>query len=89
MLEVVDESGLNSLGTSVEFSGPLDSDVGAEVGDLVVEVVRAALANAAQHSRASMVHVSVALSGPLITVRVADDGSGAAAMPLWVLRCAG
>ena len=75
LLEVVDESGLNSLGTSVEFFGPLDSDVGRDLGDIVVEVVRAALSNAVQHSRASMVHVSVALSGPLITVRVSDDGT--------------
>ena len=75
LLVAVDESCLNSLGTSVEFSGPLDRDVGIEVGDIVVEVVRAALANAAEHSRASTVHVSVALSGLLITVEVADDGS--------------
>jgi hypothetical protein len=75
LLEVVDESGLNALGTSVEFFGPLDSDVGGDLGGVVVEVVRAALANAVQHSLASMVHVSVALSDSLITIRVSDDGT--------------
>jgi signal transduction histidine kinase len=75
LLEVVDESGVNSLGTSVEFFGPLDSDVGGDLGDIVVEVVRAALTHAVQRSRARMVNISVALSGPLITVRVSDDGT--------------
>jgi signal transduction histidine kinase len=75
LLEVVDASGLNSQGTSVEFFGPLDSDVGGDLGDSVVEVVRAALTHAVQHSRASMVHISVALSASLITVRVSDDGT--------------
>jgi len=75
LLEVVDGSGLNALGTSVEFTGPLDSDLSADVGDLVVEVLRGALADAVEHSGASMVNVSVGLSGPLITVQVSDDGS--------------
>ena len=72
---MVDESGPYSLGTAVELSGPLDSDVGTEVGDIVVEVVRAALSNVVRHSGATTVHVSIVLSNPLITVEVSDDGT--------------
>ena len=45
LLELADESGLHSLGTAVEFSGALDRDVGTDVADIVVEVVRAALSD--------------------------------------------
>ena len=74
LMEAVDKSRLHTLGTSVEFSGP-HSEVGAAVADIVVEVVRTALANAVQHSGASMVNVSVKLSDSLITVQVSDDGT--------------
>jgi hypothetical protein len=75
LLEVVDESGLQSLGTDVEFSGPLDSEVGGDAGDIIVEVVREALSNVVLLSAARTVNVSVALSGSLIEVQISDDGA--------------
>ncbi len=75
LMELVDESGSHSLGTGVEFSGPLDSDVSDEVADIVVQVVRAALSDVVRRSGVSTVHVSVALTDALITVKVFDDGT--------------
>jgi signal transduction histidine kinase len=73
LLELIDDSGLQSLSTSVDFSGPLDSDVGGVVGDVVVDVLRAAVSVVTRHSRASAIHISVALSDSLISVEVSDN----------------
>src|SRR6478735_1570581 len=64
LLEVVDESTQHSLSTDVQFSGPLDSEVGGDAADIIVEVVREALSNVL-HGTASTVNVSVALSDSL------------------------
>jgi signal transduction histidine kinase len=74
LLEVVDESTQHSLSTDVQFSGPLDSEVGGDAADIIVEVVREALSNVL-HGTASTVNVSVALSGSLIAVQVSDDAT--------------
>ena len=60
----------------IDFVGPLDLGVPAELADDVVAVVREALTNIARHAHASATHVRVALVEGQVTVDVTDDGCG-------------
>jgi signal transduction histidine kinase len=67
-----------ALGFSVDiaFSGNLDRDVPADLGDDVVAVLREALSNIARHAHADTAEVRVALVGSVLEVDVSDDGTG-------------
>jgi signal transduction histidine kinase len=60
----------------VAFAGLLDLDLGDQLADDVLAVVREALTNVAKHARASSAMVDVVLAGTELTVTVSDDGSG-------------
>ena len=54
----------------------IDDELGADVADDVVAVVRECLANAAKHAHASRVGVAVTIENHRVHVRVTDDGRG-------------
>lgn len=60
----------------VEFSGPLDLVVPADLGADVLATVREAVSNVARHARATSLLVTVALAEGELTVEVVDDGCG-------------
>ena len=61
---------------SVSFVGPVDSDIGGELGDDVVACVREALTNVVKYAQAHSVTVEVSSKGGQATVQVCDDGIG-------------
>ena len=60
----------------VSFSGPVDLVIDGSLGDDVAAVVRELLANAARHSGADQIRISVAVDGSWVRVTVDDDGVG-------------
>jgi signal transduction histidine kinase len=60
----------------VSFSGPVDLVLRETLADDVSAVVRELLTNAARHSRADQVRISVAVDASWTRVVVADDGIG-------------
>ncbi|SDD78818.1 GAF domain-containing sensor histidine kinase [Glycomyces harbinensis] len=60
----------------VAFTGPVDSAVPEAVRVEVIAMLREALSNAARHSGASRVAVSVAVEQGVLTMTVTDDGCG-------------
>jgi signal transduction histidine kinase len=62
----------------VAFAGLVDLDLGEDLTEDVVAVVRETLTNVAKHARASSAVVDIALTGQEIAVTVGDDGIGAA-----------
>ena len=73
--EVVDALGFHP---TVFFDGPVDSTVPDQVAEQVQAVVREALSNVAKHAKASKAVVRVSVADNAVSVRVADDGVGAA-----------
>jgi signal transduction histidine kinase len=71
-----DERSALGFSASIAFSGNLDRDVPADLGDDVVAVLREALSNIARHAHADMAEVRVALVGSVLEVDVTDDGTG-------------
>ena len=60
----------------VAFSGPVDLVIEGTLGDDVTAVVRELLANAARHSGADQIRISVAVDTSWVRVTVDDDGVG-------------
>jgi two-component system, NarL family, sensor histidine kinase DevS len=60
----------------VSFSGPVDLVIGGSLGDDVAAVVRELLTNAARHSGADQVRISVGVDSSWLRVSVDDDGVG-------------
>ena len=67
-----------NLGTPVDggLHTEIDDELGADVADDVVAVVRECIANAAKHARAASVEVDVAIENHRVSVTVIDDGQG-------------
>ena len=65
-----------SLDSSLEFAGPVDTLVDSALGDDVVAVVRESLANAVRHAEADRVEIAIAVRGAEVSIRIADDGRG-------------
>jgi len=67
-----------SLGfeATVDFRGPVDTDVPESHREHIVAVVREGLANVARHADASAAGVSLIVADGLVTVRISDDGRG-------------
>jgi len=65
----------STLKPEVEFNGPVDTTISAEVADHVLAVIGEALSNAVRHSHASSVRVAVH-ADEYVTVEVTDDGVG-------------
>ncbi len=76
ILSVVDEAA-TALGFALELrmAGPLDSDVPDETGEHLLAALREALSNAARHSGASQVSVTVE-AGTELLLAVLDNGTG-------------
>ena len=60
---------------AVRFSGVID-DVGHDIGEDVLAVVRESLSNVARHARAASAEVDVAATADRLTVDIRDDGIG-------------
>jgi len=76
ILEVVEEmTAPLGFAPSLRLVGPLDEDVPGEVGDQLLSALREALSNAARHSGASSVDVTVDCSADLV-LTVRDNGKG-------------
>ncbi len=77
MTRVFDEQRLAlGIDTQVDFSGPLDLGVPANLADDATAVIREAVSNIARHAAAHSVQVRVDLTGDLLTLEVTDDGVG-------------
>jgi signal transduction histidine kinase len=60
----------------VRTTGPVDTAVGAELGEQLLAVLREALSNTARHAEASAAFVEVEVSGDLVLLSVTDNGKG-------------
>lgn len=77
ILEVVAEiSPLLGFEPRVRFGGAVDTMVGPDLADDLVAVAREALSNAARHSGADTVELSLSASGEALTLEIADNGVG-------------
>lgn len=77
LIEIVDDHrGPTAVRLSVDFAGPLDSRLTADLEDTVLRVVEATLDQVMRVRGASTVHVSVAVSGPHVVVQIVYGGSG-------------
>lgn len=77
VLEVVEElSDVLPRAPRVRFDGPIDTFVGAEVGEQLLPVVREALTNVAKHADATDIELELAADHAGVRLRVADDGRG-------------
>ena len=67
-----------NLGTAVDggLHTEIDDELGADVADDVVAVVRECIANAAKHARATSVEIEIAIENHRVCVTVIDDGQG-------------
>ncbi len=67
-----------SLGFEPElrFGGAIDSEVGGHMATELLATLREALSNVARHALAGRVEVEVSVSGDVLHLRVADDGTG-------------
>ncbi len=64
---------------AVRLDGPVDQLVGDAVGVQLLAVLREALSNVVRHAGASVVTVTVEVSGSELITTVTDDGAGAGA----------
>jgi signal transduction histidine kinase len=60
----------------MQFNGPLDTSVGAELADEATAVIREALSNVARHARATRAEVVVSATAEELRIVVSDDGVG-------------
>lgn len=60
----------------IHFSGPLDTAVREATATQVEAILREALSNALQHSRAATVMVSLSVGKRCVNLRIVDDGQG-------------
>jgi signal transduction histidine kinase len=65
----------SAVSPAVRVAGPVDSLVGAEIGEHAEAVVREALSNVVRHARASTVTITVD-AGDELVIDVRDDGVG-------------
>lgn len=77
--EISASAGTLGFEPTVRFDGPIDSSVSDEVRDHVVAALREALSNAARHSGASQVRVSLSVVSGEVVLMVTDNGNGVAA----------
>ncbi len=71
--EVADRSGLQA---HIDFDGPIDAGIPAELVPDLLAVLREALSNVARHARATNVSIIILTSTEGIELRVVDDGVG-------------
>lgn len=77
ILELTDEAAARlGLDVRVDFDGPIDSSVGADVADHLLVTVREAISNVVRHAKATTVEVDVKVVGDTLVLRVVDDGVG-------------
>lgn len=74
-------AGSSALGfePTVRFDGPIDSTVSDEVSEHVVAALRESLSNAARHSGATQVRVSLSVESGEVVLIVTDNGAGISA----------
>jgi signal transduction histidine kinase len=73
---IVDEAaGQLEFAPSLHLTGLLDTDVSDEIGEHMLAALREALSNAARHSQATGIDVSVVVDDQ-VTLRVKDNGVG-------------
>ncbi len=60
----------------VRTTGPVDTVVGAELGDQLLAVLREALSNAARHAEASAAVVEIEVDDETVRLSVTDNGQG-------------
>jgi signal transduction histidine kinase len=76
ILQVADEAiGILGFPPGLQIDGRLDDDVPADVGEQLISVLREALSNAARHSNATKVTVTVRAAADL-ALMVRDNGVG-------------
>jgi signal transduction histidine kinase len=77
LLEIKDASA-QTLGftPSLQFEGPVDTDVPPAIREQMVAVLVEALSNVARHAQAHRVSVVVSAGENSVTLRVVDDGIG-------------
>ncbi|HVX43846.1 MAG TPA: GAF domain-containing sensor histidine kinase [Mycobacteriales bacterium] len=76
IVAVADEaSGSLGFAPSLHLTGLIDTDVDDQIAENLLAVVRETLSNAARHSKATAVEVSVVVDDQ-VTVRVKDNGVG-------------
>jgi signal transduction histidine kinase len=63
---------------SINFVGPIDSEVAPETGEHLLATLREALSNVARHAGATAVQVAVVVDGDGVCLRVSDNGQGLA-----------
>ncbi len=74
--EVAQATALLGFQPTIRFLGPVDTLVVDAVADHVVAAVREGLSNAARHSRATAVEVTVEVGQGEVRLAVVDDGQG-------------
>lgn len=77
LVDVVSEM-TSALGfsPSINFSGPIDTEVSDEAGDHLLATLREALSNVARHAGATAVRVSVIVDRDWLCLKVTDNGRG-------------
>jgi signal transduction histidine kinase len=76
VLDVIEEMTVPlGFAPSLRLVGPLDEEVPADAGEHLLSALREALSNAARHSGASKVEVTVE-AGSMLLLRVRDNGKG-------------
>lgn len=70
-----------NLGVEVDegMHTEIDDEVGADIADDIVAVVRECLTNAAKHAHASSVNITISIINHRVTIHVEDDGQGVSA----------
>ena len=63
----------------IVLSGPIDSQVSADLAEHVLAVVSEGVSNAVRHAQAGKIDVNVAAGDGMVSVTVRDDGCGIAA----------
>jgi len=63
-------------GVATSFDAQLGREIPVETGRTLLRMIQEATVNSARHGAAGTVSVAVAVEGPDITLRVADDGRG-------------
>ncbi len=74
VMEVI--SGIPGVDPELRMDGPIDLSVSKAIGGELLAVLGEALSNAARHSKAEHVQVSVRVAGDTLTLLVRDDGIG-------------
>jgi signal transduction histidine kinase len=77
ILKVVEENSRGyATSPKVSFAGPVDGEVGENVAGHLLSVLSEGLSNAARHSGAKDIRVSVSVSPDAVELVITDDGCG-------------